>query len=217
MTAAWRGVAQPSLRPSDCGWHPHLTERQHPTGQTGRRLRTGSGKWVSMSSPAVPHPVPCSTSAGGSELIDFPNVELGRRLRWLEALHPNYDDEEEEDDQNGEDDMEAEDSETPSLEYRTINDRAGGRQQAECDRQQTGDAELASAAIRDGGPNAGQERVPAMKQRRTTGESNMGNRGQDQDWGANISERRRQATPRGGVNVFHSKVPSSQLGLFQIP
>ena len=113
--------------------------------------------------------------------------------------------------------MEYEDSETTSLEYRTVNDRAGGRLQAKYDRQQTGDAEPASAASRAGELNAGQGRVTAMSQRRTTGEAKIGDRVQYHGWASNTGERRRQANAPERVNALHNKGANSRLGKSQVP
>ena len=209
----------PSLRPSAYGWHPDLTKPRHPDGQTriesigqtGGRLRTGSGKWVSMSSLVDSHSVPWSMSGGDGKLTGYLSVELRRNQCRISALNPDYDAEDEEEDQNGEDEMDDEDSEATSLECRTVNDRAEGRLGAKYATQQIGDAELACAAIRDGDQNAGHGRVTAMNRSRTTLAAYMRNRIQHHDRGSNTSERRRHIIPGGGVSDLHNQWTTSQL------
>lgn len=134
MTTTWNEVAMPSPRASAYN-HLRLTKSRRPGGQTGigevgqagRQLRTGSWKWVSMSSPVDSHPVSFSTSDGGSKLTANQSGKLRRKRCRISTLNPDCDGDDEEEGQDGEEDMEDEDSEATSLEYRTANARAGGR------------------------------------------------------------------------------------------
>ena len=225
MTAAWNGVGMPSLRSSTYGWQANLTTPRQPGGQTGGflicqtalQLRIGRKQGVSMSNPVVLHPAPFSTSARGSELTAYLSVELRRRRYRISALNPDYDGEDEEEDRDGEDDMEDEDSETTSLEYRTFNYRAGGWLGSKYDTQQIGDAEPANAASRDGELNAGQVRVTAMNQRKTTLAANTGLGSDITIWGSNTGERRWPANPPGPANKFHNMLPNRLVEQFKIP
>ena len=209
--------ARQNLRSSTYGWHPNLNKARHSVEQTGRRLRAGMEHGITIRCNAIPHPGSFSTNDGGSKLTPYQSGEL----RWgrfrISPPDPDYDGEAEEEGQDGEGDMEEEDSEIASLEYRTVNGRVGGRLGAKYWTQQIGDAEPANAAIRDGGPNAGQWRVTAMNSRRTTLVAGTGDRVRYRDWGSNTGERRRHVNPPGWVNEFHNHLIRSRLGQFQIP
>ena len=156
-----------------------------------------------------PHPVSFSPSDGGNELTAYQSGELRWRRFRINAINPDYDGDDEEEDRDDEGEMAEEDGEIPSLKYRTVNDRAGGRLQAKYWTQQIGDAEPANSASREGEPEAPRGRVAAMNQRKMTGTANLWDRVQAHDWASNTGERRRHANPPGRVSGFHNKLPSS--------
>lgn len=113
--------------------------------------------------------------------------------------------------------MEDEDSETTSLKYRTVNNRAGGRLPAKYDTQQTGDAKPANLAKANGETTAGQWRVTAMNQRKTTLVADTGDRVQHRDWVSNIGESRRQVNPPGPGSEIHNPLSNKPVEQFRIP
>ena len=212
MTTAWNGVAMPSLRSSTYGYHARLAKQRHQSGQTGRLLRVGTGHGVTINCTVVPHPVSSRTSDGGRRLTACQSGELRWSRYWINAPDSEHEGEDEEEDQDGAGEMEEADSETPSLKYRTVNDRAGGGRKAKYYLQPIGDAEPAKSASSESELDARRGRVMAMNQRRMNVAANMGDRVLYHDWVANTGERRRHVNPPGRVNEFHNHVPDSQLG-----
>ncbi len=174
MTARWNRLAIPSQRSSLCDYHGRSTTLRHPNEQTGRPLQVGTGHGVTICCMAIRQPVQFSPSDRGNEPAACQSRELRWSRYWISAINRDDDGEDEEEEQDGEEDIEEEEGEIPSLKYRTLNDRAGGRRQAKCYLQQIGDAEQAQSASRKGEPDARQGRVTAMNQRRMTVAANMG-------------------------------------------
>ena len=180
----------PSLRSSLCDYHARSTTLRHQSGQTRRLLQAGTGHGVTISCIAIPQPVQFSPSDGGNEVTACQSRELRWSRYWINAINRDDDGEEQEDGQDEEGEMEEEDGEIPSLKYRAVNDRTGGRLASKYGTQQIGDAEPANSTSREGGPEEPRGRVTAMHQKRMTVAANMG-------IGSNIKIGR-QTRARGG-------------------